>query len=166
MPNTLGIFNRTTGNGSLELPVAGDMAWQHAARPTDTLPATGDEALFTITGGRILLVQIIGEVTTVIQTQTNNTKLKFNPTATGADTDICATLNISADAVGTLYGITGTIGDAMIDGLLQLKGQVAPLILSEGDIELDCSATNTGSVKWDVFYIPLDDGATVAATSV
>jgi hypothetical protein len=161
--NTLGITNKTTGNGVLELPVSGDLAWQHVARATDTLPATADEALFTITGGRVLLMQIIGEVTTVIQTQTNNTKLKFNPTATGADTDICAVLNISADAVGTLYGITGTIADAMIDGLLQVKAQVAPLILSEGDIELDCAATNTGSVKWDMWYVPMDDGATVAA---
>jgi len=36
------------------------------------------------------------------------------------------------------------------------------LILSEGTIDLTCAASNTGSVKWDMFYIPLDEGATVA----
>lgn len=163
MVNTLGVSIARVGNGQLNLPAAGDIAWQQVSRATDALPQTVHEALFAITGGRVMLMQIIGEVTTVIQTQANNTKLKFNPTDTGADTDICAVLNISADAVGTLYGITGTIADAMIDGLLQLKAQAAPLILSEGDIELNCAASNTGSVKWDLFYIPLDSGATVAA---
>lgn len=164
MTNTLGITMRGLGNGSFYLPEGGDVAWQHAARATDTLPQTpDDEALFSISGGRVMLMQIIGEVTVVIQTQACNTKLKFNPTATGADTDICAVLDISADAVGTLYGITGTIADAMIDGLLQVKRQVAPLILSEGDIEIDCAANNTGSVKWDMYWIPLDEGATVVA---
>ena len=111
--------------------------------------------------GRILLVGLIGEVTTVIQTQANNTKLTFNPTATGASTDICANLNITGDAVGTLYSITGTIADAMQDGML-MTTDMTNLILSEGTIDLTCAASNTGNVKWDMFYIPLDTGATVA----
>lgn len=135
-------------------------------RATDTLPQTTDEALFTITGGRVAILGIVGEVTTVIQTQANNTKLKFNPTATGADTDLCAVLDITADAVGTLYSITGTPATALQDGLLLItsnKFLAAPLILSEGDIELDCAASNTGSVAWTLWYVPLDDGAVVTA---
>lgn len=137
---------------------------QKVERATDTLPQTTDEALFTITGGRVLLTGLVGEVTTVIQTQANNTKIKFNPTATGADTDLCAVLNISADAVGTLYSLTGTFTDAMTDSLLCLGSNevlARPLVLSEGDIELDCAASNTGSVSWTLTYIPLDDGASV-----
>jgi hypothetical protein len=153
-----GKFNVKTPSGNGE--AAGAIK---VSRATAGLPATTDEALFTITGGRVELVQVIGEVTTVIQTQTNNTKLKFNPTATGADTNICAVLDISADAVGTLYGITGTIANAMIDGLLQVKSQADALILSEGDIELDCAATNTGSVAWDIWYRPIDNGAKVVS---
>jgi len=135
-------------------------------RATATLPASTDGALFTITGGRVMVTSIIGEVTTVIQTQANNTKLKFNPTATGADTDLCAALDITADAVGTLYSITGDFSDAMKDGLLCLETDAQlerPIVLSEGAIELDCAATNTGSVSWQVTYIPLDDGATIVA---
>lgn len=136
-------------------------------RATAALPATTDDALFTITGGRVFVTSIIGEVTTVIQTQANNTKLKFNPSATGADVDICAVLNISADAVGTLYSITGDFSDAMLDGLLCLETDSLlekPILLSEGAIELDCAATNTGSVSWTITYVPLDDGASVAAS--
>lgn len=135
-------------------------------RATATLPQTTDGALFKITGGRILLTSIIGEVTTIIQNQANNTKIKFNPTATGADTDLCAVLDIAADAVGTLYSITGDFSDALKDGLLCLETDAVlerGIILSEGAIELDCAASNTGSVSWTITYVAIDDGAAVAA---
>jgi hypothetical protein len=135
-------------------------------RNTDTLPASTDEALFTVVGGRVFVTSIIGKVTTVIQTQANATKLKFNPTATGADVDLCATLDITADAVGTLYSITGDFSDAMKDGLLCLETDSLlekPIILSEGAIEIDCGATNSGSVAWSVTYFPLDNGAYIEA---
>jgi len=135
-------------------------------QPAATLPQTGDKALFTVTGGRVLLTGLIGEVTVVIETQANNTKLKFNPTATGADQDLCAVLNITADPVGEVYTISGTVGDAMrsdlLIGLNSLLG-AGGMILSEGDIELDCAASNTGEVAWTLFYLPLDEGASVEA---
>ena len=135
-------------------------------RATATLPQTTDDALFTISGGRILLTGIIGEVTTVIQTQACNTKLKMNPTATGADQDLCAVLDITADAVGEIYTIDGTVGNAMrsdlLIGLNSLLG-AGGLVLPEGDIELDCAASNTGSVSWSLYYWPWDLGAAVVA---
>lgn len=81
-------------------------------RETAPLPQSTAEAIFTIAGGRVAINQIIGEVTTVIETQANNTKLIANPT-TGTSVDICTALDITADEVGTLYGITGLNTDAM-----------------------------------------------------
>jgi len=133
------------------------------SRATAALPQSTDEALFTISGGRVLLTNIVGEVTTVIQTQLDNTKLKFNPDATGADQDLCAVLDITADPVGELYTITGIVANAMRSDLLIGQTMTNGLILSEGAIELDCSASNTGSVKWDLWYFPLDDGAAIVA---
>lgn len=134
-------------------------------RATENLPQSTDTALFTITGGRVLLTAIIGEVTTVIETQANNTKLKINTTAAGADQDLCAVLDITGDAVGEMYTISGTVGDAMrsdlLIGLNSLLG-AGGLILSEGDIELDCAASNTGQVQWSLWYLPLDEGAVIA----
>lgn len=133
-------------------------------RATAALPQTTTSSLFTITTGRILLVGLVGEVTTVIQTQINATKLVFNPTATGADQDLCATLDITADPVGELYTISGTVGDAMRSDLLIGNPYLAsPLLLSEGDIQLNCAASNTGSVSWSIIYVPWDAGAEVAA---
>lgn len=136
-------------------------------RATDTLPQTADEALFTITGGDVRITGIFGEVTTVIQNQANNTKLKFNPDATGADVDLCAVLDIANDAVGTRYSMTGDFSDAMKDGLNCLESDAlleAPgIVLSEGAIELDCAASNTGNVSWKITYVPIDSGASIAA---
>jgi len=136
------------------------------SKATAALPATTDAALFTVVG-QVLVTSLVGEVTTVIQTQANNTKLKFNPDGTGADTDLCAVLDISADAVGTQYSLTGTVADALSSGLWTLGPnlliQAPGIYLNDGNIEIDCAATNTGSVKWDLTYIPYSTDAAVTA---
>ncbi len=132
-------------------------------RATAALPATTAAPIFNITGGRVIILGIIGQVTTVIQTQANDTKLISNPTA-GSSLDICAVLDITADEVGCLYGITGVPGDALIGanaGASPLCSRM--LVLPVGAIDLSCAATNTGSVKWSVLWLPLDDGAAVTA---
>lgn len=132
-------------------------------RATAALPQTTAHALFTIAGGRVLLTSIVGEVTTVIQTQANNTKLIANPT-TGTSVDICAVLDISADEVGCLYGITGTFATAMVGANAGATVALAtPVILPVGTIDLSCAASNTGAVKWKLTYVPLDTGASVVA---
>jgi hypothetical protein len=132
-------------------------------RATAALPQTAAAAIFNIVGGRVVVTSIVGEVTTAIQNQANNTKLTSNPT-TGTSVDMCAVLSIANDEVGCLYSITGTPADAMIGtnaGLVpaMAKSQVIPV----GTIDLDCGASNTGSVKWAITYIPYDDGAYVTA---
>lgn len=135
---------------------------QVVQRPTATLPATTTAPIFTITGGRIGIAALIGEVTTVIQTQACNLKVQANPTATGSSVDLCADLNISAKAVATLFGLTGAVADALLSGLA-IVGQDRLLICQIGTIDLVTSATNTGSVKWTLRYVPIDVGARVVA---
>lgn len=135
---------------------------QKVDKATAALPQTAAGTLYTVTGGRILLTGIVGEVTTVIQTQANNTKLKSVPTV-GTTVDLCAVLDISAKEVGTLFGITGLFSDALVGanagaGVLPRNPVVVPI----GTIKLDCAASNTGSVKWSLTYVALDDGATVS----
>tara|TARA_Y100000310_G_scaffold121659_1_gene120402 strand:+ start:290 stop:1021 length:732 start_codon:yes stop_codon:yes gene_type:complete len=127
-------------------------------RATAALPQTTAEALFTVTG-RVKLIAIYGTVTTIIETQANNTKLIANPTV-GADVDVCAVNDISADAVGTVYSITGTFADAMVAttsgaGVFQAN----PTTIEAGTLDLSCAASNTGSVKWTAIYESIDPGA-------
>lgn len=140
---------------------------QIAERPAANLPQTADVALFRITGGKVRVLGIYGEVTTAIQNQANNTKIKFNPAGVGADVDLCAVLDIANDAVGQIYSIVGVLATAMKSTTLWV---VAPaddipaqgLTLGPGDIELDCAASNTGQVKWTLVYELIDTGANVA----
>lgn len=132
-------------------------------RAAAALPQTAQAALFTIAGGRVLVSSIVGEVTTIIQTQANNTKLVANPT-TGTDVDLCAVLNISAKEAGTLFGITGLFSDALVGA--NAGATVVPrngIVLPIGTLDLSCAASNTGAIKWVLHYFPLDEGASVVA---
>lgn len=136
---------------------------RYTDRATAALPQTAQGSLFTITGGRIEVLGIVGEVTTVIQTQANNTKIVGVPT-TGTAVDLCAVLNISAKEVGTLFGITGTFATAMVGANAGASVMCAtPVVVPIGAIKLDCAASNTGSVKWTLVWRPVDAGADVAA---
>lgn len=135
---------------------------QIVERATATLPQTAQGALFTVTG-RITIAKIIGEVTTIIQAQATNIKLVSDPTV-GADVDLCAVVDINADAVGTMYNITGTVGDAMIattSGAMQTQPNW--LECSAGAIDLSADASSTGSIKWTIHWIPIDEGSTLIA---
>jgi hypothetical protein len=132
-------------------------------RATAALPQTAQAAIFTVTGGLIEVKGIIGEVTTVIQTQACNLSVVANPT-TGTDVALCAVLNISADEVGCLYGITGVYADALVGA--NAGSTVLPdrkVVVNTGTIDLLTSASNTGSVKWKLLWLPITDGATVTA---
>jgi len=125
------------------------------------LPQSAASAKFTITGGMILIVQLVAEVTTIIQAQANNMKWISNPTV-GADVDLCAVVDINGDAVGTMYNITGTLADAMVattSGAVQAQANM--ILCAAGTIDLSCSASSTGQVKAVLHYIPLESGVTV-----
>lgn len=133
-------------------------------RAAASLPQTAQTAYFTVSG-RVRILDIIGEVTTIIQNATNNMKLVANPTV-GADVDLCAALDIDNDAVGTMYSITGDFSDAMIaitsgaietDSMMEKRG----IIVAAGTIDVACDASKTGATKWTVIYEPIDEGSYV-----
>ena len=133
-------------------------------RALATLPQGAAGALFTITGGKVLITSIVGEVTTIIQATANATKLVANPT-TGTSVDMCATLDVTADEVGCLYGITGTPAGALVgtDAGLATTMATKGIIVNTGTIDLDCAGSATGAVKWVLHYIPIDVGAHIVA---
>ena len=132
-------------------------------KATATLPATTTQGLFTVAGGRVLLKAIVGEVTTVVQTQACNAKLISTPTV-GTAVDLCAVLDISAKQARTLLGITGLFADALVAANAGAAPvQAYPLVIPVGVIGLNTSATNTGATKWTAWYVPLDEGASLVS---
>ena len=131
-------------------------------RASDTLPQTAQTPYFTVSG-RVLLVQVVGEVTVIVAGAANSAKLVSNPTV-GADVDLCAAAAITDDAVGTLYNITGTPADALVPTTSgAVIAQASAILVTDGSIDLDCTANNTGETKWTLHYIPLDPGSRVVA---
>lgn len=139
------------------------MGWIHVTRATADVFTGSAVPLFSVAGGRVLLMAILGEVTTIIAAGANNFKLQSNPT-TGTTSDLCANLDIDADEAGTLYSITGVPADAMLRGESgSVRIPAGPVVLPIGDIEALSAGNVSGSAKFDVWYIPLDSGARMVA---
>lgn len=131
-------------------------------RATATLPQTTQTAYFTV-AGRVLIKQIIGEVTVEVGAGANNARLISNPTV-GADVDICANKDIDGDVVGTLYNITGTLADPMVATTSgAVIAQANGILVADGTIDFYCGASKAGQTKWTVHYQPVDEGSIVVA---
>jgi hypothetical protein len=139
--------------------VLGDLA----SRATAALPATATGSLFTVAGGKVAITSIIGTVTTNIQAQACAVKLVATPT-TGAVNDLSGTVDINGLAAGGLLSATGLAADALVKSTGGgISGLRNPIIVNVGALGLNTAATNTGSVKWDVTWVAVDDGATITA---
>lgn len=132
-------------------------------RATATLPQTAAGTIFTISGGRVLASLILGEATVAVQAQANNTKLKLAPT-TGSTVDLCAVKDITGLEIGGKLIVPGVAATALTQANAgAIIAQTTPVILAIGNLQLDCAASNTGSLKWSIWYVPIDDGALVVA---
>lgn len=126
--------------------------------------------LFNVVGGRVLVTQIIGEITTVLSDNATLVKYYFTPTG-GAQVDLSAiSQTIAQLAVGKRILAAGTIGGATtFSGIGASMAQPTPYILGEVGvggaigIESTTASLTSGAAKFTVLYIPLDDGAYIAA---
>lgn len=132
-------------------------------RAAATIPQTATGTLFAVSGGRVVVTSIVGQVTTVIQAQANAVKLRATPTV-GSVNDLSGTVDINGAAVGSLLSFTGLAGDALV---LSTGGGISlarnPVLVAPGNIGLNTAASSTGQIKWTLTYYVYDIGASVAA---
>ena len=125
----------------------------------------GSVALFTVAGGRVLVTALVGEVTAAA-VGACTFKFQSNPTV-GTTTDLCGTTDINAMEIGTLLGIDGVPATALLTsssgGLRTMPNGGKGIIVPAGAIESNTGADVVGSVKFALWYFPLDNGASVAA---
>lgn len=136
-------------------------------RPAQVLPASATEVLFTITGGVVNMLSLIGVVEDVAMDATNVTpQLIFNPTI-GASINISTTtIDFVSDPLGTMYGLAGAIpSNWNADGTATEGMLVGPgYYLNTGTLDLLTAATNLGQVRWLCTWIPVDPSAVIRAT--
>lgn len=131
------------------------------------LPQSVTQNIYTIAGGRILLVALFGEVTTVIQAQATTIKFTSTPTTGSAiDLNTATGSDLTGKEVGARVtpanppasGTAAVITNAGYTNLEPLH-----LVIPIGVISVTTVASSTGGLKYDLIYVPLDDGASVTA---
>ena len=144
----------------------------HVKRAAKVLPQTTTEILFKVIGGRVLVHNLVGEVTTVLTSTDPIAKIsskKLNAaldTAVGTAVDVASTVSLASLEVGGFAYVEGD-GTALVKstaGAAFIGANSGNWIAPNGEIYLTTGASNTtGAMKWDLWYQPLDEGAYVVA---
>jgi hypothetical protein len=132
----------------------GQAQWLH--RPAAALPQTAQTAIFTVKGGPISLLALVGKVGTVMGATATNLTVVGNSAASGiADVNLCTATAIANLAVGTLLGLqVSGIGSALATGG-GIGGLRTPLVIDAGTIDLLTSASDTGTIEWFAMWEPI-----------
>jgi len=124
---------------------------------------TGEE-LFTVAGGNCLVTMFVGEVTTDIENISVDLTIVADPT-TGTSTTMGAILVIDDDVPGTLYTLEGLAADTIqLGGTGSVEGAEQEIVVAPGAIEATIAGgAHTGSIKFTLWYVPLETGAYIVA---
>lgn len=134
-------------------------------------PAGTAVNLFVITGGRILLTSLVGQVTVIIAQNAAanaNSRLRHTPTTgAAAATNMCLDLDCDGFDVDNALHITGDPGVAMVDdgetGVIIPSFVTNLLVLQPGTISLFYTTLVTGTVRWTIKYLAIDAASLVVA---
>lgn len=138
--------------------------WVKVSKASATLPQTSTQNIFTVSGGRVLVKALIGEVTVAVGAGTTpDLKVTVVPT-TGTAVDIATDVVIASDEVGTLYSVEGD-KTALLE---TSSGAITTTVgngfaVSPGVIRIATSESTAGATKWDCYFQPLDPGATIVS---
>ncbi len=140
---------------------------QTTERVTETLIADTHD-IFTITGGRILVTQILGQFTIACATASSIQLIATPLVGTfplASARAMCALLLVNGYEAGDLLGIDGINTSAMLPpaASASVEAQTMGDIVQIGAIRLLCNLVGPGSIRWTLKWIPFDAGAAVAA---
>lgn len=115
----------------------------------------------TILGGEVLIVQLIGRITVIVNAVTNVYLQHTSDEVLAGVTPLSVAGNVNGLDVGDGVGITGVPTDALLVAVTAgVPGMVQPYILPAGAIQSDSdNAPGTGAIQWFIWYVPLVPGA-------
>lgn len=150
----------------LDPGVGANRAFGHQVRraAADVFDGT-TTSLFTVSGGRVYLTHLEGEVSAfAVDNTASLVRLASNPTV-GSVLDLCANLDVDSHIVGALYTITGVLANVLQGGVGGGSvGMHTGIVIPEGTIDLinDVDAGTGGAlIAWELWWQPLDVGAEV-----
>lgn len=128
-------------------------------RAAALLPQTTNTPYFTVSGGRVIVNMLLGQVTVVLVAGTNNAKWIAVPT-TGSNVDLCATVDTASLEVGGKLVVPGVAATAMTKANAgAIIAASNSIIVDPGTLNFSCDASKAGQIKWSIFWTPFDDGA-------
>jgi hypothetical protein len=130
------------------------------------LPQTATAALFTITGGTILVTGMLGIVTTAVS-GSGTLSLGSTPTGgTSGPAHIATAATIGGKAIGTMYSpvfTSGVAGAPAINNNSALPGFFPGNFAAiTGTIDWTTSTSMTGQMKWFLWFVPIDRSSFVS----
>ena len=133
-----------------------------AAKAYPTL-AVETKTLFNVTGGKVLITSIVGEVTTSI-TVANTVKLQANPTV-GTTGNLCAATDLGTTdtLAGSLLSFDGIPASSIRQGVGTVPALPQGIVVNTGTIEQVTATGADGGITWVLTYVPVDNGAAVVA---
>lgn len=150
---------------------AGVEGVQVAVRAPDVPPASGAaEDIFTVDGGQVQVLAFYGMVTVAIPNESIDFDLDFDAdSGAPGDFDIATTVAVDQDAAGQFYSLPFISGGTLLNDASNVN-LATPYTFPAGDIVLTVSGGGTigtsARVTWVAVWRPLEDGATLAATSL
>lgn len=134
-------------------------------RAAALLPQTAQAAIFNVVGGKVLVTSLVGEVVVATPATVNTLKVTGNPTA-GTDVDWTSATSTASKEAGSVITLAATAGGALVVANAGGGNAVAPTgyVAQIGTLDLVTSGSAaTGTIKWTLTYVPIDDGAYVTA---
>ncbi len=125
--------------------------------------------LFTVAGGRVLLTGFLGEIVVAIPATATTLQITHLTTdVTAVVTPLCiASADIQSYAAGRMFTLPAAVGSVLT---VSVGSSAIPFtfmpkfVLKTGGLQLVGSAAPaTGTIKWSAWYLPIDDGAYMAA---
>ena len=135
---------------------------------TDGSCPLGDDDLFTVAGGPVLVTNFYGVVATIIGNNVSTCTIQHACTDPAADIALSTAVAVQTDAVGTSYYIssaaTGVFTPVTAGSVIQATTML-PWILTPGTLQATFSAANTGKIRWFLVFTPLSQLTRVTAAS-
>lgn len=142
-----------------------DVAALRVATKTVTDWTAAAQPLFTITGGPIRVIGIIGTILVTIKGTTMNLSVVATVTTPSASVDIASLLDCNGDLAGGIYQLNATFGSALVAtpaGIIGATG--GEFIMPIGGINMTSGAVEDsgGSIRWDILYQKLHASSALA----
>lgn len=138
----------------------------HAVKADAALPQGTTQDLFLVSGGRVLVTLLLGQVGTILGATANDLAIWADPTATGTTYIIASAVEGNALQANSLLVVEGDGTALVITGLAgagPIISGTGRWVCPTGTIQLKAVASTTGTTKWDLWYFPLDEGAVVVS---